>query len=136
MRAQLKQLRLAPPICVSLEIIAISSDYTHFTWNHCNWLRPCIFQLEQLHLAQNICLIGLKQLQLANICNWFRICTFQFIIVAISSDHAHSNRNKCNWLKLCTIESKILFWNNRYLIRLCAFHLRSLQLAQNMHDSL
>ena len=37
---------------VSVEKVAIGTEYTCFALNSCNWLRLCIFQLKQLQLAQ------------------------------------------------------------------------------------
>ena len=47
-------LQLAQIIWVSVAVVAISSDYVYFSWNSCNWLRLCVFQLKYILLAQTM----------------------------------------------------------------------------------
>ena len=65
------------------KIVAIGSDYSHFSWNSCNWLRICAFHLNEL--------------QLPHLLRSF------FEIVVICSDSVRISRNSCSWCRLCAI---------------------------------
>ena len=114
---QLKYFQLAQTIRISVEVatigktmreslqtIAIGSDYACFTSESCKLLRLRHVRKKNYNLCK-ISSFQLKQQQLAP-----TICILVEIVV-ISSDYAC---NSCNWCKLC------------------AFHLKSVKLAQIM----
>ena len=47
-------LQLAQIIWVSVAVVALSSDYVYFSWNRCNWLRLCVFQMKYILLPQTM----------------------------------------------------------------------------------
>ena len=75
---------IAQTMCVSVEIVVISSHCMHFSGNSCNWLRLCAFHLRKLQFIQTTCdsveiaTIGLECVCfICNSCNWLILSVFQ-----------------------------------------------------------
>ena len=114
-----------------LEIVVISSDCVHCS---CSWLRIGMFCLKKLQLAQT---------NSWNSCRWLRLCLFhlqsmQFAHtihvslekVVVYSNYACFSGNSCSWPGVC------FPWNSCNWLRLCVFPLKSLLLAHNIYDTL